>query len=177
MDTSTDETEEDQATSDDVPYELDGNEIIQDSIYTTLLDGITTIVDFSREFSMSDGESVRDIRFTGRELLNTIDDDEYLTPSEKADALRAAAKKLQAYLEPKPMEREYKALSYVIRILSARQVFLENMMNSVENLFDLDEEEGATNEFSDDEEMSENEITEEVIDDEDSWNIDDLFDF
>ncbi len=90
---------------------------------------------------MSDGESIREIRFSGRDLVTLIDTDEYLSPREKAEALRAAARRIQEQMDPKPMAKEYKALQYVVRILSARQVFFEDMVESVEDLFDFETEE------------------------------------
>ena len=126
-------TEEESSTDDGI--ESDGEDIIADTPFSTLLDGITTLVDMSREFSMSDGESIREIRNNGRQLVRSIGNDEYLSPSEKASALRAAAKRLQEQMNPKPMQKEYKALQYVVRILSTRQAFFEDMVASVEDLF------------------------------------------
>ncbi len=101
-----------------------------------LLDNISSVLEYSREFEESSGDNVADIRFSGRDILTAVSINETLTESDKADTLRASAKRLQEYLSPKPFAREYKALQYVIRILSTREAFIRDTIDSVDTFFD-----------------------------------------
>jgi parallel beta-helix repeat protein/VCBS repeat-containing protein len=97
--------------------------------FTTLLDIITTVVEYSRDLEMSNGENVFDIRRSGQSILKNIKSDEHMTENEKADALRAAAELLTEQLYPTPYEKEYKALKYVIRILKARETIIRETID------------------------------------------------
>lgn len=104
--------------------------------FNRLYNTIARVVETSRELtedadSSSDIDTVADIRHYGRFLYTSINKSETLSPSEKADALRAAAERLREQLDPKPNAREYKALKYVIRILSARESFLREAMDAM----------------------------------------------
>lgn len=107
---------------------------------------------------MSDFTHVDEIRNNGRKLLIEINDDDILTASEKADALRKAAEDLREYLNPEPQEKEYKALQYVIRILSARHNFMTRMVSTMSTVFEFNDEP-----IEEDEDFSD--IFDEIIDD------------
>lgn len=64
--------------------------------------------------------------------MNTSDT---LSNSEKADALRSAAAELRKQLDPRPLDREYKALQYVIRILTARESFFRKTTEFIGQIF------------------------------------------
>ncbi len=103
--------------------------------FTTILETITSVINFSRDFDISSGDNVVEIRFSGRDILTNINAQEDLSPSEKADALRTAASELSEYLEEDIHAREYKALKYVIRILTARESYFRRTTEFIEQLF------------------------------------------
>ena len=70
----------------------------------------------------------------GRTIYNSIIHDEDLDPSEQADNLRDAAERLREYLNPTPNAREYKALEYVIRILTARESIIRSTLDFMDEI-------------------------------------------
>ena len=141
---SQDNTEEDEDTEEDLEEYLDGDidsteeddsTLDTNAPYTALLDVITTVIDYSRDFEISNGDNVLDIRESGQAILRKINTSEDMSPSEKADALREAAAKLTEYLNPEPSEKEYKALKYVIRILKARESIIRDTLDVLSEMF------------------------------------------
>lgn len=103
--------------------------------FVGLLDAITSVVDYSREFGISSGNNALDIRLSGQDALKHIVSTENMSPSEKADSLRAAAAQLSEHLNLKPDTREYRALSYVIRIFKARASIIRDTIDTFSQIF------------------------------------------
>jgi parallel beta-helix repeat protein/VCBS repeat-containing protein len=129
--------EREYVTNDEYSYE---EETATNIPYETMLDTITSVLDYSRELSFSSLDNVRDIRTSGQDTLKSIHTSEEMTQSEKADALREAAQLLTEYLNPEPFDREYRALQYVIRILKARESIIRDTIDTLSEFITNDEE-------------------------------------
>jgi large repetitive protein len=105
-----------------------------DSSVSSLLSNIKTFVEISRDVTSESRKNARDIRLTGKQILTSIMDNSTLSNSAQLTELQRVKSEITATLIPKPREREYKALRYVLRIFSARENLLRDTIDFLSDL-------------------------------------------